>query len=124
MERAGVFIDPRIGIDAVIETDRADGQFITQPYAHRIAHVVETWFFRCREQIARVREQRALQFAENWKGVLDIKDGEKFTSDWMTFWVMWTEIPITKASHGVASPNEKTLIDGNCGRFCRTAHRQ
>src|SRR5438093_13327661 len=40
----------------------------------------------------------------------------------MTLWVMWTEIAITKASHRVASPNEKTLIDGNCGRFCRTAH--
>src|SRR5882724_2260010 len=40
----------------------------------------------------------------------------------MTFWVMWTEIAITKASHSVASPNEKTLIDGNCGRFRGTAH--
>src|SRR4029453_12060828 len=60
MECAGVFIGPRVGIDAVIETDRADGQFITQPYAYRIAHVVETWFFRCWKQIARVREQRAL----------------------------------------------------------------
>src|SRR4029450_4502308 len=83
MECAGVFIGPRVGIDAVIETDRADGQFITQPYAHRIAHVVETWFFRCREQIARVGENRALQFPENWKGVFDIKHGKKFTSDWM-----------------------------------------
>ena len=39
MERAEIFIGTRIGIDAVVETNRTDWQLVAQARAYGIAHI-------------------------------------------------------------------------------------
>src|SRR5262245_30311152 len=83
MKRAEIFERVRIGIDAVVETDRTDRQFVTQPRADGVAHVVHANIFRAWEKIARIGENRHLQFTENWERVFDIEHGIEFSTDGM-----------------------------------------
>src|SRR5437762_1596475 len=103
MKRAEIFMRVRVGIDSVVKTDRTDRQFIAQSRADSVAHIVEAGFFRGGQQIARIGENRSLQFAEERKRVFNIENRIKFAPERMTPVVMRPEIPLTKTSHGVAS---------------------
>src|SRR5205814_2200529 len=84
MERAEIFTVPRIGIDAIIEANRADRQLVAQARTDRVAHVVQAYVFRTRQEIARVGEDRALEFAKNRKTVFDIEHRIKFSANRMS----------------------------------------
>ena len=106
MEGAGIFARARVGIVAVIEPDRADRQFVAQPDADGVTHVIEAGgdarkrVVRVRQQIAGVEKDRAEQFAINRESVFDIEDGEELAADGMIV-VVRAEVAFGEAAHRV-----------------------
>ena len=80
MERPVRFAGSRIGINAVVETNRANGQFVAQAGAYPITHVVQPGLVRARQQITRIEKYSALELTVEWKRVLGVKDGEELTA--------------------------------------------
>src|SRR5204863_6655773 len=80
MERTKIFARLAIGIPSVVEADRTDGQFVTQSGAERIVHLIKPGFLRCRQKIPSIVKERALQFTENRKRVLNVEDGEELAT--------------------------------------------
>src|SRR5437879_13509452 len=81
MERAEILVFVRIGIDAVIEADRADGEFVAQAGADAVTHVAETGIVCVGEQVAGLDKNAALQFAIKWKGIVDVENGVELVAD-------------------------------------------
>src|ERR1700720_3832041 len=78
VKRAEIFARLAIRIPSVIETDRADRQFVTQAGAETVTHVVHARLFGSGKKVAGIEEERALKLTINRKGVFHIKDREKF----------------------------------------------
>ena len=120
MECAEIFVWARIGIDAVIEANRADGQLVAQARTYGVPHIAKANILRGRQKITRISEYGALQFSENRKSVFDIKDGIEFAPDGVTVIVVRTEIAFAETAHRCGAAIEKALVDRN-GRCFVTA---
>ena len=112
VKRAGGFIHSWIRIDAVIQTDGADRQLITQTQANRVTHVVKSRIFCTHQQIAGIEKHRAQEFAVKWERVFHIHDREEFTANRVIPQIMRTEIAFRETSHGRAAAVEEALVDG------------
>src|SRR5439155_2607722 len=91
VERAKIFELVRVRIYTVVEANRTDRQLVTQTSTNRVAHVVQSDVLRGRQQIASVSKYGALQFAENWQCIFNVKDGKKLSADLMTMIIMRAE---------------------------------
>src|SRR5207244_11867822 len=94
VERAKIFELVRVRIYTVVEANRTDRQLVTQTSTNCIAHVVQPDVLRCRQQIASVSKDGALQFAENWECIFNVEDGRKFSADRMTMIIVRVEIAV------------------------------
>src|SRR5439155_804496 len=121
MEGAEIFACARIGIDAVIEANRAHRQLVAQARAYGVAHIVETNIFRRRQKITRISKYGALKFSKNRKGVFDIKHGKEFSADRMTMIIVGSKIAFAETAHGCSAAIEKTFVDRDGRRFAGTA---
>ena len=111
MERAVVFVRVRVGIEAVIQSNRTDGQFVTQTDTERVTQIVEAGFFGRRQKISGIGKERALKLADNWKRVFDIEDGEKFAADGIAFGIVRTELALAKTAHGGGAAIKEAFVD-------------
>src|SRR4029077_9443522 len=102
MERPEIFVFARIGIDAVIEANRADGKFVAQAGADAVAHVVETGIVCVGEEVAGIDKKGTLQFAIKWKGIFHFKNGVDPPADRKTMAIMRAELALAETSHGGA----------------------
>ena len=121
MERAEIFIGVRIGIDAVIEANRADRQFVAQARAYGIAHIVKANILRAWQKVPGISEYGALQFSENRESVFDIKDGKEFSTHRMTVIIVGTKITFGETAHCCRAAIEKTFVNGNGSRLLGAA---
>src|SRR5262249_51691721 len=121
MKRAEVFELVRVGIDSIIETNRADWQFVPQTSANRVAHIVQANVCGCRQNIAAGREDGALIFAEYGEGVLDIENREEFTADWMAVIVVRAKVAFAKTAYRCSATIEESFIDREFDRFIGAA---
>src|SRR5947208_16529329 len=115
MERAEILVFVRIGIDAVIEADRADGEFVAQAGADAVTHVTETGIVCVGEQVAGIDKNGALQFAIKWKGIFDVENGVGLAADRKTMAIMRAEFALAETAHSGAAAVEETLVNWNCG---------
>src|SRR5437868_14156641 len=115
MERAEILVFVRIGIDAVIEADRADGEFVAQAGADAVTHVTETGIVCVGEQVAGIDKNGALQFAIKWKGIFDVENRVEFAPDRIVVTIMRTEVALAETAHGGAAAVEETFVNWNCG---------
>src|SRR5205823_11550797 len=111
MECADVFARLPVGINSIIEPNRADRQFVTQAPADRVMHVVNARLFGRGQEIAGIIKHRALEFAIDRKSVLDIEDGEKLTADRIAFWIVRTEIALAVTAHSSGAAIEEAFVD-------------
>src|SRR5262249_16598689 len=121
MKRAEVFELVRVGIDSIIETNRADWQFVPQTSANRVAHIVQANVFGCRQKIAGVRADRPRNRAEYRKGVLDIENREECTADRMAVIVVRAKVAFAKTAYRCSAPIEESFIDRKFDSFVGTA---
>src|SRR5438128_8777031 len=111
----------RVGVHAVIETNRTDRQLVPQTRADRVAHIVQPNVFGARQKVSGVGENSALQFAENRECVFDIEHGKKFSTDRMPVIIVRAKIAFAETAHCCSSAIEKALVDRNFGRFAGAA---
>ena len=103
VERAEVFELVRVRIHAVVETNWADRQLVTQTTANRVAHIAQANVLGRWQQIASISKHCALQFAENRECVFNIKDGKEFSADRMTVIIVWAEIALAETAYRCCS---------------------
>src|ERR1043166_8688671 len=101
----------RIGVYSVIETDWSDGEFVTKSGSNGVTHVIQSDVLRAREQIASVSKDRALEFAEDGEGILDVEDGEKLAAKRISAPIVRTEVAFSEAAHSRTSPIEEAFVD-------------
>ena len=125
MKCANVFARLPVGINSIIEPNRADRQFVTQAGADRVMHVINSGLFGCGQEIARVIKQRALEFAIDRKSVFEIEDGEKFAADRVALWIAWAEVALAITAHSGGAAIEETFVDryGRCFIRARVIER-
>src|SRR5690242_11184617 len=68
---------------------------------------------RVRKQVTSIDKDRALQFTINWKGIFNVEDGVKFSTERVTAVIMRPEITFVEAAHGGAPAIKKTFVDWN-----------
>ena len=98
MKRTDVFTRLAVGIESIVEPNRADGQFVTQTDPESIVHVIDAGFLGGRQEIAGIKEERALQLSQNWEGVFYIKDGVKLAANRIAFWVVRPKVALAVAA--------------------------
>src|SRR5689334_20413743 len=91
MERAKVFVFAPIRIPSVIETDRPNRQFVTQPEAERVAHVIQAGMLGSRQKISSVEKGGALKLTINWERVFDIENGVELAANRIALWIVRTK---------------------------------
>src|SRR3954470_17318307 len=113
MESAEIFAGAPVGIESVIETNRADRQFVTQPKADRVTHVVKTGLFGIGNQGASIGEHSPFEFAEERERVFNIEHGIELAANRVAMQIVRPEIALSKTTNGGASAVEETFVDGN-----------
>src|SRR5215470_15837458 len=121
MERAEILELARVGIHAVIETNRTYRQLIPQTRSDRVPHIVQANVFGARQKISRVGENSALQLPENRECVFDIEHGKKFSADGMPVIIVRAKIKFAETSHRCGAAIKKAFIDRNLSRFTGAA---
>jgi hypothetical protein len=84
VKRAEILELARVRIYTVVETNRADRQFVTQTPTNRVPHIAQPNVLGSRQQIASVGKHGALQFTENRECVFHVEDRKKFSANRMT----------------------------------------
>src|SRR4030095_282281 len=105
-----IFILAAVGIDTVIEEDRADRKGVAQPHTEGVTHVADTQF-RVTAKIAGVGEDGPLQSASDRKGQLGIEHGEELATERMSLVVLRSQIPLGETAHGRRTAIEESDID-------------
>src|SRR5947209_18283510 len=111
MERTGVLEWTWIWVEAVVETDRSDGQFVAQPDAERVAHVREGSILRRQQKITGIGKHRALQLPVNREGIFGVEHGEKLAADRVALGVVRAEIAFGHAAHRICAAVEERFDD-------------
>src|SRR6476620_3742280 len=113
VERTKIFELVRVRIHTVVETNRADRQFVTHTSTNRVAHITQPNVLGGRQQIASVGKHGALQFAENRECVFHVEDRKKFSANRMTVIIVRAEFALAETADRCGSAIEKPFVDGN-----------
>src|SRR6266566_5843845 len=115
MKRAKVFSGLAIRVPSVIEPNRTDRQFVAQPAAERVAHVIHAGLFRSGKQVAGIKEQCALELTVNRKRVLDIENRVEFATNRISLRIRRAKLAFAKTAHRGRSAIKKALVDWQRG---------
>src|SRR5437588_1487808 len=120
MKRAKVFPWRAIRIPSVIEPSRTDRQFVAQAPAERVTDVVDAGLLGSRKQVARIKEQCALELAVNRKRVFNIEDGVEFATDRISLRIVRSKIAFAETADAGGAAVKKALVNRERSRLVRT----